>query len=352
MLRRWLLALLLLAGSQPGWSQTGEINLLTDLGTPFPPGCLSIALPEQPGTDDSLLVDTIISAPTLNSPVRDGDVEVRIWRVACDDEDYSAVLLRLRQLGPPDVLPIAVPQLYAGAGDVDFPLHQAQMLAVPGAGNVGATGNIITRAGNTWMLAIDPFPVDGETTFLPADYNDEFTLEITWESFATAEPRGVVFLLDQFRPSLDPPQFDQPLLNGRYSGQWTLDGSPRQGLVLQIAERESPTQGSVNFVFAIFFTYLNGQPIWVIGNSEQQPAIPGPVEIPMATLENGAFISNPDQPPRDDVIVSNAGDISIEVIDCNRIRVNYDFRPLGQGTGSMELDRLVRIAGYDCNPWE
>ena len=350
MSRRWLFALLLLTGFQPGWSQTGEINLLTDLGTPFPPGCLSIALPEQPASDDNLLVDAIISAPTLNSPSRDGAISVRIWRVACDDDDFSVVLVRLRQVGDDD--PIVVPQLYADAGSVDVPFHQAQLLEVPGAGNVGASGGIVTTAGQTWMLAVNPISIDGETTFLPADYNDAFTLEINWESYATAQPEGVTFLLDEFRPSLDPPQFDQPLLNGRFSGQWVLDGAPRQGLVLQIAERESPELGSVNFVFAIFFTYLNGEPVWVVGNSEQQPAVPGPVEIAMATLENGAFISNPNQPPRDDVIPSDAGDISIEVIDCNRIRVNYDFQPLGHGTGSIELERFLRIAGYDCNPWE
>ena len=156
------------------------------------------------------------------------------------------------------------------------------------------------------------------------------------------------FVLDRFEPLLDPPQFDEPVLNGRYSGQWTLPGAPRQGLVLQIAERVEAD----NFVFAIFFTYLDGRPVWVVGNTSPALAQPGPVTIQMATLENGAFIADPDQPPRDDVTAAEAGSITIEVLDCNNIRVDYDFSPLGHGTGSMDLERLVRIAGYDCNPWE
>lgn len=344
MTRRWIVAVLLAAGLQPGHSQTGEINLLTDLGTPFPPGCLSIALPEQPPTEDSLLVDTTVRAPTINSNSRDGDVAVRIWRLACDDDEFSVVLVRLRQVGGGN--PIVVPQVFADSGDVSVPFHEAQLLAVPAAGNVGATGGVITESGTTWMLAVNPISIDGATEFLPEDYNGAFTLEMNWGSYATAEPEGVTFLLDEFRPSLDPTQFDQPLLNGRYSGQWVLPGAPRQGLFLTIAE-----QVDSNFVFAIFFTYLDGQPFWLVGNTAPSLAVPGPVAIDMSTLENGAFITDPSQPPPGDIVTSNAGSIEIRVIDCNRLRVDYDFSPLGEGTGTMELDRLARVAGYDCNPW-
>ena len=66
---------------------------------------------------------------------------------------------------------------------------------------------------------------------------------------------------------------------------------------------------------------------------------------------NGAFITDPNQPNRDEITEDAAGSIEIEVLDCNRLRVNYDFTPLGKGIGTMELDRLARIAGYDCNPW-
>lgn len=348
---RGIIAAALLAGAAAGGqAQTGEINLLTDLGTPFPPGCLSIDLPERPRSQDSLLFDENVSAPTINSTSRDGSVRLRIWRVACDDADFSVVLVRMRQNGGAN--PIVVPQLFADAGDVEVPYHQAQLLLLPGAGNVGASGDIITEDGTTWMLAVQPFSIDGETIFLPEDYNAPFTVEFNWGSYATAQPEGTRFVLDQFDPTLDLPQFDRPVLNGRYSGQWTRPGAPRQGMVLQIAEQVDSEGFSENFVFAIFFTYLDGQPIWVAGNSSAGLTQPGPVAIEMSTLENGEFISDPNQPPVDQVLAASAGSIEIEVIDCNRIRVNYDFSPLGKGSGSMELERFIRIAGYDCNPWK
>jgi len=344
MSRRWPIAVFLLAGLQPASSQLGEINLLTDLGTPFPPGCLSIALPEAPGSGDQFLIDQVISAPTINSPSNDGSVEIHAWRVACDDDGFSVILVRMRQVGGDN--PIVVPQVFADAGNVEVPFHEAQLLAVPGAGNVGATGNVITESGTTWMLAVAPISIDGATEFLPEDYNDTFTVEFNWGSFATAAPEGRVFILDQFDPLIDEPQFEEPVLNGRYSGQWTLEGAPRQGLFLTIAE-----QVETNFVFAIFFTYLDGQPFWMVGNTAPQLAQPGPVAIDMSTLSNGAFITDPGQPPPADIVTEDAGSIEIEVIDCNRLRVNYDFSPLGRGTGTMEMDRLARVAGYDCNPW-
>lgn len=341
-----ILAASLLVGATAGGAQaqTGELNLLTDLGTPFPPGCLSIDLPEQPRSQDALLVDTNMTAPTINSDSRDGSVGVQIWRVACDDDEFSVVLVRMNQNGGAN--PIVVPQVFADAGDVPLPFHEGQLLLLPGAGNVGATGGIITEAGTTWMLAVDPISIDGQTNFLPEDYNATFTVEFNWGSFATAQPEGTRFVLDRFEPTLDLPQFDEPVLNGRYSGQWVLAGAPRQGLVLQVAEAVDQ-----NFVFAIFFTYFDGKPIWVVGNSTAALAQPGPVTVQMSTLENGAFISDPNQPTADQILVGSAGSIEIEVIDCNRIRVHYDFSPLGEGTGSMELERFIRIAGYDCNPW-
>jgi len=343
--RKFLVIPLLIATAIPVRAQLGELNFLTDLNTPFPPGCLSIDLPDQPRSGDSLVLDQTIAAPTINSDTRDGSVLVRAWRVACADDGFSVVLVRMRQVGGDR--PIVVPQVFADSGDSDFPLHQAQLQLLPGAGNIGASGDIITTGGTTWMLAVDPVPLQGDGLFVNEDYNETFSLEFNWGSYAPAEPEGIVFVIDRFDPALDLPQFEQPVLNGRYSGQWTREGAANQGLVLQIAE-----QLDQNFVFAIFFTYLDGEPVWVTGNSEPALPEPGPVTIEMFTLENGAFITDASQPPADQVPDTDAGSIEIEVMDCNNLRVNYDFEPLGKGSGSIELQRLIRIAGYDCNPWQ
>lgn len=329
-----------------GAAQTGEINLLTDLGTPFPPGCLAINLPEQPADSNSLLVDQNVNVPSVQSTSRDARVRVQVWRVACADEDFSVVLVRLRQNGGAN--PVVVPSVFADAGDVDVPFHEAQLLHLPGSGNAGASGSIVTTGGTTWMLAVQPVSIDGQTRFTPTDYNEAFTLELNWGNFSPARPEGFLFLLDRFEPRIDLPQFEQPLLNGRYTGQWVRPGAERQGLVLQVAE-----QIDSNFVFAIFFTYLDGEPTWVVGNTGTAPAEPGPVTIdPMVTIENGAFITDSVQPDDTAYQASEAGRITIEPIDCNTLRIDYDFTDLGHGIGSMEMKRLIRIAGYDCNPWQ
>ncbi|MDX1625123.1 MAG: hypothetical protein R3323_01305 [Wenzhouxiangellaceae bacterium] len=338
------LAAALLLGAAQAHAQYGEMNLLTELGTPFPPGCLSIQVPEAPDSPDLLLVDSDLDVPSINSDVPDARVRLRVWRVACADDGFSVVIVRLRQLSGD---PVLVPTVWAEAGNVQRPDHSAQLLKVPAAGNVGASSNTVTLNGTSWMLAVDPLAVDGSTNFFPADYNGTFTLEFTWGDFSLVDPARFLFTIDQFEPALDPPQFDQPLLNGRYTGQWIAQGAPRQGLVLQVAELID-----TNYVFAIFFTYLNDQPIWVVGNSQAQPQVPGPVAVPMFTLQGGAFIADPSQPPAQDISSSDAGSISISVIDCNTIRVDYDFGPLGFGTGSIDMQRLIRIAGYDCNPWQ
>lgn len=343
--RRYLAAAFLAGAAAGAQAQTGELNLLTDLGTPFPPGCLSIDLPEQAPSPDALLVDSDIPAPTINSGSRDGTVRIQSWRVACADEGFSVVLVRMSQISGD--APIVVPTVFADAGNVELPFHEAQLLLLPGAGNVGATGGIITDAGTTWMLAVDPISIDGVTNFLPDDYNATFTVEFNWGAFATAEPEGTRFVLDGFQPTLDLPQFDQPVLNGRYSGQWIRLGAPRQGLFLTVSELVDE-----NFVFAAFFTYLDGEPFWFVGNTAAQQAQPGPVTIPMLTNANGAFISDNNQPSPGEVSEESVGSIELEVIDCNRLRVNYDFSPLGKGDGSFEIERFATVAGYDCNPWQ
>lgn len=341
-----LIGLSLTTGSR---AQTGEINVFTDLGNPFPPGCLSLDIPDQPAGPDNVLVDQIIPMPSVNSNTRDENVRVQIWRVACLDDSFSVVIVRLDP--EDDSAIVLVPQVFVHPIDPSDPPsifgYQAQLAELPGSGNAGASGQIMRVAGQYWMLAVDPAPLSGARNFVPEDYNRQFRIEFWWGDYSGTSTPNVLLDVDAFEPTLDPPQFSQPVLNGRYTGQWVLDGAPRQGLVLQIAERIED-----HFVFAIFFTYLDGEPVWVVGNSTPALIEPGPVTIQMATLQGGAFMADPVQPAREDVIPSDAGSITITPLDCNRIRVDYDFTPLGFGIGSMTLDRLVRIAGYDCNPWQ
>lgn len=327
-------------------AQTGELNLLTDLGTPFPPGCLSIDLPEQPSDPDSLLVDSDIDVPAVVGSVDPiATVNVRVWRVGCADEGYSVVLVRLEQIAGN---PVVTPQVYAEAGDVARPFHEANLLRIPtGGSQIGASGGIVSSAGTSYMLAVDPISLDGETTFLPEDYNEQFTLEFTWEAYSDFNNVNFPVLLDRYEPSLDPEQFSETVLNGRYTGQWVAEGRARQGLVLQIAET-----GDANFVFAIFFTYLDGVPVWITGNTGAALTEPGAVTVDALRFDGGSFFGDPNQVPTGAVDGTVIGEFTIRAVDCNTIQLDYDFTDIGEGSGTLQMTRLVRVAGYDCNPWE
>lgn len=98
MVFRSMVAGTLLLGAMSGTlAQSGNLNLLTDLDSPFPHGCLSAELPEEAPVINRLLIgaEGDILAPTIQSTSRDGLLRIRSWRVACPDESHSVVLVRL-----------------------------------------------------------------------------------------------------------------------------------------------------------------------------------------------------------------------------------------------------------------
>ncbi len=346
-----LMAVLFCTGK--AWA-SGEINVLTDLLSPFPPGCVALSLPTEPASADNELFDEVIRAPGIGSFSRDADVRVRIWRVGCADEGFSVVMVRLQKLGGPR--PVLVPQAFVDAGQVEVPFHEAQLISFPAVGNIGAAGNVIPESGQTFMLAADPLAIDGLTDFLPEDYNDVFTLELFWGGFSPeAAPAGELFPIAAFEPALDPPQFDPALLHGRMSGAYTFAGNPSAGLFLNVGEQLSDIDGELvdtNFIFVAFFSYRNGEPFWTVGGTGPRPPGIGPVTMNMVAHRGGQFISSPPRYTQADLSEEQIGTLSLEVIDCNTLRVDYDFDLSGLGRSSLQAERLVRIAGYDCNPWQ
>ena len=347
-MRTFTLLLALLVTSKA--SATGEINVLTDLFSPFPPGCVAVSLPEGPASDDNLLWEEVIPAPGIGSSSLDADVLVTIWRVGCHDSGFSVVMVRLQKLSGPR--PVLIPQVYVEAGEVEVPFHEAQLIIQPAVGNVGASGNVMSEAGQTFILAADPLAIDGATEFRPADYNGLFTLELTWDAFApTVAPPGELFPIDGYVPELDPPQFESLPLHGRMSGSYIVPGKAATGLFLNIGEQLDDT----NFLFAIFFTYIDGTPIWIAGNTGGLEPGFTRVDIEMQYIEGGQLFTDPTDFTEADVDRRFFGTLGVEAVDCNRLRLHYDFREndLGRdfGQGSVVVDRLTRIAGHDCNPW-
>lgn len=345
-MRRLLLLVLLLVSGKS--FATGEINVLTDLNSPFPPGCIALWLPEGPSSTDNMLYNQTVNAPTTGSTTLDARVRVTVWRVGCHDPGHSVVMVHMRKLsGDGDVL---VPEVWADAGIVDVAWHRSQLIGSPAVGNIGATGNYITPQGRTWMLAVDPFSVDDETRFDLDDYNDLFTLELTWFPFAPqAAIDSVLIDIDAYVPQFDPPQFEYPPLHGRMSGQYTIEGIPASGLVLHIGEQSDDT----NYAFALFFTYIDGEPAWVAGNTGGMEPGFDLVDLDMQYLVGGEFFGfGPDLFDDADIERIPIGWMSIEALDCNTLLLGYDFTEAGLGSGVAEADRLVRVAGYDCNPWD
>lgn len=345
-MRYLLLALTVLIAGRA--AATGEINVLTDLKSPFPPGCVAVSLPEAPASTDNTLFNENIAAPSVGSNGKDARVQVTIWRTGCHDEGFSVVMVRLQKTSGSGT--VLVPKVYAEAGEVDVPMHVAQLIHHPAVGDVGASANVISEAPVTYMLGVDPFSIDGESEFSPQDYNDVFTLEFFWGDFSPfAAPEGELFLIEPYVPELDPPQNEYQVLHGRMSGQYTVEGLPYAGLFMQIGEQFDDT----NSITATFFTYMNGQPFWVIGSEAGLEPGFDIVTLDMLELEGGEFLSAPPGSyTEDDVDIDSIGTMTIEALDCNRLLIGYNFSDSGLGSGSFEAERLVRTAGYDCNPWQ
>ena len=343
---------LILAGGPLSHAQiefVGEANVLTDLTMPFPPGCISLTPPQRPEREDSILFEGVFDVPTLAAERVDGEVGVTIWRVGCHDAGFSVIMVRLDNLSRTgDVL---IPQLYAEAGQVSegrVPMHVAQLLRSPATGEVGATGEVLSNAGEAFLLAVDPLALDDGPVFTPDDYNGVVSLELYWGDYSAVAPLFAPIVLDAYSPSLDPPQFERMPLHGRLSGKYTFAGLPSAGLALSIGEQIDDS----NFVFAIFFTYLDGEPFWIAGNTQGQTPGFTTATLPMQRISGGQFINQAGSYSDEaDVVREAIGEMTLEALDCNRIAIDFDFGESGLGRGRLIGERLVRIAGYDCNPW-
>jgi hypothetical protein len=347
-----LLLTLMLTGNA---SAQGEINVLTDLFSPFPPGCVGLNLPVAPSSADNLLYDETVRAPSIGSATANSDVRVQIWRLGCADDGFSVVMVRLSNQSDNEVL---IPRVFVDTSIKQGLLwNDAQLITSPAVGNISASGGILPEAGRTFMLALDPLSLfDEETLFTVDDYNSEFFLELFWGAYAPipASANPELFVIAEYNPALDPPQFPTPLLHGRMNGAYVFEGKPSAGLFLNIGEQVTNTADGPeerNFVFVAFFTYLGGEPYWLVGSpGPQDPGI-NEVTIPMISVRGGDFFTNPASYTDADLDVESVGTLGIEVIDCNNLQLDYNFNGIGVGQGQIQAQRLIRVAGYDCNPW-
>lgn len=171
-------------------------------------------------------------------------------------------------------------------------------------------------------------------------YNNDLNMQLKWSNQFFTAP------IPRYEDDLDLPQSPNSIFHGRYSGQWVVDGLPRSGLILQIGE--IPNQDR-NFIFAIWFTYLDGAPIWVVGNVDI-PLGTHEIEIEMLLLEGGEIFTSPETYADDEVSVDSVGTMTLRAMHCNRIEGSVDLSRSGLGSKqNIVFNRLIRIAGYDCD---
>lgn len=269
-----------------------------------------------------------------------GLIRVRAWRIGCHEPNASAIMLNVDLRSGSTA--IRYPEVSLVTPDSE--VRPAGLFAFARTGFYDSRGASLEPMTDQFLATLAEgfsFVVDTDSDSISKQqYNGALELRLRW-------PSGQNFGIDvpAFDEVLDPPQFTNPPLHGRYTGQWIVEGLPRQGLVLQVGELPPDR----NFLFLNMFTYLDGVPTWVVGNADF-PVGAASVTVNMWTLEGGEFFTEPlNSYAREDVIQEKLGTMTISAQHCNVIHADIDFSESGFGVVTRRFERLIRIAGYDCD---
>lgn len=263
---------------------------------------------------------------------------VRTWRIGCHEPNRSVIAINFSLVSGDS----QVPYPYTRLIDPDTAEEHPAGLHVNGRESryEGAWN------GQEQALTIFPSFPDGATfvlipsTLAPEEYNQEWFLELEWED--NSKDLLPIF---SYEPTIDPPQLASAAFHGRYSGQWVVDGLPASGLLLQIGEVPGTMR---NFIFAIWFTYIDGAPTWVVGNTDFEIGS-NEIAIDMNFIEGGEFFTQPGSFTQDDIAATPVGTMTVRANHCNEIEADIDFTSSGLGAENLTFNRLIRIAGYDCD---
>ncbi len=309
----------------------------------IPLGCLiynpgAINIPHEA----RLFFDGIVLSDTRFGPT---ELRVRGWREGCHEPDRSMILFDFEQVDSlaGEISPRFPTEVFLETSDGNR--YSARMLSGPSSNerNPGWEGTRELpnyrpeRSGFTFLIdSVDPdLTVDQYNGEIAVRFED-IELDFDW-----------LYPLIVDVPAHDsdlPPRLATPALHGRYSGQWVSPDLPRSGLSLQVGE----TAQNRNYVFAIWFTYLDDEPIWVVGNTELLIGS-NTVELEMLRLEGGGFVTNPGTFDSSDIDTETIGTMTLRALHCNALEAEMDFTATGLGSQTLILDRLIRIAGYDCD---
>lgn len=322
--------------------------------TAVPRGCLE-SVPSLTSIPEQQLIASGSRQQTVFVPgsflTQDIDISVKIWRHGCHNSNRSAIMLNLSlPEGLDDEILTGVqmrPSVKLRSAGVEDQLFAALMdggFADIYGGFIGLFGYAVGDSlnnGVTYVLDTVQYGAIPSSQFdaLIERYNAGGELVIEWTgNTVTAD-------IPPYAPSLDLPQQPKPTFNGRMTGQWVADNLPATGLLLQVGE--VPKQFR-NFIFAIWFTYIDGQPVWMAANKDI-PVGTNEITLDMGYFEGGKLFTSPTGFNADNISNTTIGKMTLRIINCNKIEATTDFSSSDLGSNSLVLDRLIRIAGYDCD---
>jgi hypothetical protein len=314
------------------------------LPTVVPNGCMSVIPTRFQRPPSQVIVDETYAIDDLAGDAV--NTRIRVWRQGCHEPGRSVILMNLELLDQAtaglavEPFTTLVPQ-GGGSPAVGLLSEFAVQTAaeVPWFSGVGLT-NAALRVEGTELQTGTTYVVDAfQYDISPDAYNSNLEMRLDF-----GQDQFVTYDLPSYSPSLNPPQQVRPALHGRYSGQWVVEGLPRSGLVLQVAEI-APAR---NFVFAIWFTYLDGEPIWVVGNADIELGADS-VVLDMLRLEGGGFFTDPGSFSADDVSSEVLGTMTLRAVHCGEIEGEIDFSGSGLGQQDLVFSRLINIAGSTCD---
>lgn len=127
-------------------------------------------------------------------------------------------------------------------------------------------------------------------------------------------------------------------ITGKQSGNWYSPTLRGEGFLLEVGE-----SGSDRTIIATWFTYKDGQQLWIIG-SASLPVGTTSIQMPMVITRGGQFGAafNPAS-----VVAEAWGALTFTFPGCNAATVNY--APLVGAGGTIQMVRLkTQIDGLGC----
>lgn len=315
-------------------------NYFSDMLASFPPGCATLNQFSDnsfPAPREIIAQGTIELGDLVTLP-DEGTVEVQIIRQGCAENDRSVLIIGFRNLETGESL-IPLPQLTA---DVDGDEYTLRIAKEPNTWLSNDSFDLLPPVDDFLYFFISAYHIldglddpDLEGWFHPMLYNSAFKLVMT----DGADPDNSYFV--------DIPAYENELktstlpINGRLAGNWVSAGAEFQGLLISVNE----TTDGQSFFFLSWYTFgSDNKSIWMTA-SQFFDVGDTSVTMPIYTVENQIFLGD-----NGNATVTEAGEITIQLVSCNNLVVTYRLSSLGLGSGAVTFTRLfdAAISGYSC----